>query len=167
MADKKDTPFNFPNPESASTVKQLEKKSPSTLKQPQLTSEEMLKLEEEARLEVEKEMKKELAENFKEQAKIRFKKKALFKSGEDAQGEDDEIETITVDLAKYSPWIVLDGVRYYHGQTYKFTKEQAAVVREQIYRSWLHDAEIHGLDSNAHNARRAYNVRIGPKQNAA
>lgn len=128
--------------------------------EPTLSTQEMLELEAQAQEEVQAELKKKLRDEFKKAAKDRLRKKALFKQGEDT--EEDDGEYITIDLAKHSLFLNLDGRIFYHGQTYKFSREQAAVVREQMHRTWLHDAEIHGLDMNAFNGRQQAQARISP-----
>lgn len=136
--------------------------APPALIPPTLTTDEMVQLEAEARKEVEAEAKKQLKADFKEAAKKELRRKTLFRHGEDAEGDDDEVQSVTLNLAPHSAFLTLDGRVYYHGMTYKFTKMQVATVNEIIHRGWLHEAEINGTDINAINGRRAYNAVISP-----
>lgn len=123
-----------------------------------LSDAELKALEEQAVKEVEAEMKAALSKDFLDQKKLELKKKALFKHGKDAKGND--VVTVRVDLAPNSSYITLDGRVFFHGHTYKFTKAQADVISEQMHRGWMHEAEIHGMDSNAMNGRRQVNAHL-------
>jgi hypothetical protein len=129
---------------------------------PQLTEAEKRKIEAEARKEVEKEQHKKAAAEYKEHIKkqLETQMRAAANIAEDGEG----IEEIRIELAKYTMYIMLDGKVFYHGYTYKFGKKQAAVIKEQIYRSWLHDAEIHGLDINEMNGRKKHMSMLAPSQ---
>ena len=119
-----------------------------------LSEEEMIAIKAEAETEVESEYKAKVAAEFKESIKADLKKKKLFSPAEDAAGDD--LITITIDLATHSTKVSLDGREYYHGQTYRVKPETAAVLREQMFRGDLHDAEIHGLDINSYFGRQRF-----------
>lgn len=127
---------------------------------PSLTDKEKKKLDDEARREVEVSLKAKAMEEYKESVKKELQRQARVAANVTDDGEG--IEEIRIELAKYTLYIMLDGKVYYHGYTYKFGRKQAAVIRDQIYRSWLHDAEIHGLDINEMNGRKQYLRSIGP-----
>jgi hypothetical protein len=57
---------------------------------------------------------------------------------------DEQYIHITIDAAPYVPYFMIDGTRYYCGYTYEVTRKQAAVLDEQMQRSWLHQNEIDG-----------------------
>lgn len=123
-------------------------------KQQVLSPEEIDRLAKEAKEEVDREYKEEVAKRFKESEKLRLKKQAL---AEQNAGSDEDFEDYTIMLAP-GPHdrLLIDGVTYMHGGTYKFNKAQLAVVKDQVYRTWLHDAEINGQDINAMNGRKKY-----------
>lgn len=127
---------------------------------PSLTEEEKRKLEAEARKEVEKKLKTKAMDEYKESIKKELERQARAVGNVADDGE--ELEDIRIELAKYTMYIMLDGKVYYHGYTYKFGAKQAAVIRDQIYRSWLHDAEIHGLDINEMNGRQKHMSVLSP-----
>lgn len=119
-----------------------------------LSAKEKRTIEKEVRAEIAKEAKAKMAAEYRASIKSELKQKQLFQAGKDAEGED--VHEIRIELAKFSLYLMLDGKVYYHGHTYKFTGKQAAVVKDQMYRTWLHDSEIHGLDINEMNGRRQY-----------
>jgi hypothetical protein len=66
----------------------------------------------------------------------------LFRAGKDDKGED--LEAVLVTLASHTPFLALDGVRYYPGRVYRLNKNTAAVIKEQMFRGELHQNEIDG-----------------------
>jgi len=119
-----------------------------------LSAEEQEKLALEAKEEVDQEYKEEVAKRFKDAEKLRIKRQLLT---EQHAGPGEELETYTITLAP-GPHdrIVIDGVTYMHGGTYKFNQAQLAVIKDQVHRTWMHDAEINGQDINAMNGRKKY-----------
>ena len=67
---------------------------------------------------------------------------------------------VLIDAAPYVPFFMLDGVRFYHGFTYEVRASQAAVLVEQMQRSWQHQDEIDGR-GRSNLFRAPYNVRLG------
>jgi hypothetical protein len=53
-----------------------------------------------------------------------------------------EIETIVIDVAGHSDRIVLDGAAYYQGVQYEVSANKAATMREIMWRTHQHEAEI-------------------------
>lgn len=123
-----------------------------------LSVEEMEALEKQAAQEVQEELKADTAKTFLEEKKKELKKRALFRHGKNVDGKD--TASIRLDLSPNSPYISLDGQVFYHGHTYTLPREKVAVLQDQMYRGWLHEAEIHGMDENAMNGRRAANLRL-------
>lgn len=126
-----------------------------------LTDEDRRSLDAEARREVAVELKAKKMEEYKAAAKKELKRQHLATANVSEEGE--ELEDIRIELAKYTLYIMLDGRVYYNGYTYKFGRKQAAVVKDQIYRSWLHDAEVHGMDINEMNGRHKYLQTLRPR----
>lgn len=124
----------------------------------ELSEQEKSSLEAEATKEVAKELKDKKKKEFKDSLKAELKKKTLFKAGQSEEGED--LVEIAIDLAPHAPNIKLDGKVYYHGVKYKFTPKTASVINEICHRTWLHEAEVHGLDSNAFHGRQKANKAL-------
>ena len=85
-------------------------------------------------------------------------------------GDEGELETIYLNFADFIDRITLDGVTYMHGRTYDLPKAKADVVREQMARSWRHQAEIEGKDEpNFYLAQQTRNtaIRLSPKKGVA
>lgn len=60
------------------------------------------------------------------------------------QVPEDQLGHVTIDAAPYVPCIMIDGVQFFHGYTYEVPMKQAAVLYEQMQRSWHHQDEIDG-----------------------
>lgn len=125
----------------------------------ELTEEEKKELRAEAKAEVEADIKAEKRQAFKDSAKKQAKNNALFKNGKDEKGSDTEL--VLVQLASHTPFIALDGKRFYHGKAYRLTAGTAAVIKDQMYRGEVHDNEIHGKSMNDF-YRAPKNQTIGP-----
>ena len=63
---------------------------------------------------------------------------------------------VKVESAAYVPFIMLDGTQYYNGYTYKVRQSVAAVLREQMQKSWNHQDEVDGRSRNAGYQRERY-----------
>lgn len=69
---------------------------------------------------------------------------------------------ITMSLAPFLPHLLIDHNQYFDGYTYTVTASCAAVLYEQMQRSWMHQDEIDGRSRfNAY--RRPRGDRIGPQ----
>lgn len=72
----------------------------------------------------------------------------------------DRYVEVTVDMAPYAAFLMLDGTQYYHGYTYKVPFRVACVILEQMQRTWQHQDQIDGRErSNAYRA--PLNRKIG------
>lgn len=60
---------------------------------------------------------------------------------------DDPIVAVSIDLAPFVDRVVLDSVHYMQGRVYEMPLRQAQVVKEAMSRTWEHQAEIEGKDS--------------------
>src|SRR4029077_9778703 len=56
----------------------------------------------------------------------------------------DQLVMLTIDAAPYVPFIMLDGVQFYHGYTYEVTVAQATTINEIMQRTWQHQDTIDG-----------------------
>lgn len=125
---------------------------------PQLTEEEIERLEAEAHEEVAKELKANLAKEYKDNFKASLKRKALFRDADNDEGDD--LVPILIDLPTFCQNIKLDGVTYSQGVTYKVGRAKAAVIKEQIYRAHRHEDETSGADANKLAYRRHRRERL-------
>jgi hypothetical protein len=74
----------------------------------------------------------------------------------------EEYVNIVIDSAAYVSQFVLDGQAFYCGYEYRVTRGQAAVLCEQMQRSWHHQDEIDGRSRFAP-YRRAASPTIGAR----
>jgi hypothetical protein len=72
---------------------------------------------------------------------------------------------VMLDLAPFLPYVMIDGVQYFHGYGYDVERHRALVLYEQMQRSWQHQDEIDGR-SRFNPYRRASNTVIGPRHAA-
>ncbi len=82
-------------------------------------------------------------------------------------GDEGEMEEVFINFADFIDRVTLDGVTYMHGRQYTLPKSKADVVREQMARSWRHQAEIEGKDEpNFYLRQQIQNtaVRLSPKK---
>ncbi len=82
-------------------------------------------------------------------------------------GDEGEMEEVFINFADFIDRITLDGVTYMHGRQYTLPKSKADVVREQMARSWRHQAEIEGKDEpNFYLRQQIQNtaIRLSPKK---
>lgn len=127
----------------------------------ELTPEELARVEKEAQEEVNALVKARLLKRAKEQAVIRAKVAA----GLLPATADEGMSLITIDVAKFAPWIALDNRIYWHGYTYKVPAGVARTLLDQMYRTHGHQAEIDGK-SRFEGAQRPRAVRISPRNPA-
>lgn len=127
----------------------------------ELTEEEKELIAAEAASEVAQDLKADKIKEYKAAEKQRLKKQTLFKQGKDEEGIDTEYVLVT--LAQHMPFIALDGVKYYSGRGYRLGVNKAAVIKEQMYRGYLHEHELSGKDMNAFFGRRQMNEVVNPR----
>lgn len=126
----------------------------------ELTPAEKRKLDKEAKAEIAKELKADKMRDYKDAAKIAAKRQALFRHGKDEKGDD--LETVFVSLAQHTPFIALDGKRYYNGQAYRLSRNTAAVMKDQMHRGEMHENEIQGKNMKDFYMHRPQNRVINP-----
>lgn len=73
----------------------------------------------------------------------------------------DQYVRITIESAQYVPFFMLDGHQYFNGYQYDVPRKVAAVLMEQMQRSWQHQEEINGR-SKYNQYRRPRDVHVGP-----
>ncbi len=118
-----------------------------------LNNVEREELEKAARADVDEEMKQAARDKYFADVKDKLRRRHT---------PAERYERLLINAAPYVPFLMLDGVMFYHSHTYKVTGAQAAVLREQMQRSWLHQDEIDGRNKfNPYRVQR--NVVIGPR----
>jgi hypothetical protein len=68
-----------------------------------------------------------------------------------------DLVDVTIDLAPYAATIKLDGEEFYHGVQYRVGRKVAAVLYEQMQRSWQHQDSISGQKQDFNRVR---NIRV-------
>jgi hypothetical protein len=74
---------------------------------------------------------------------------------------EEQLEYILLDMAGHAPYIMLDGVQFFHGQTYEVTRSVANTMREIVARGWKHEDEIGGANRDLY--RRPRNTTMSMK----
>ena len=117
-----------------------------------LSDEEVEKLREEAAAKARKTRKeqasKELAARFEKEENHRI-------------DPSEELMSYTVDLPGFADRIMLDGVVYMHGVTYRFPKRQYDTIRDLVSHAWRHESETGGANRDAYRGPRSMSLRPG------
>lgn len=129
---------------------------------PILSEKEIAAIKAEAKAKILAERKSAEKKKILEQETQRLKNEEGLVTGDSYK---DEIVSITVDLAPFSPSININGRPYWHGRTYNVARHVADSLREQMYRTWQHQNEIDGKSLNEFYARKhvadLYKVKKG------
>ncbi len=128
------------------------------------TAEELKALDLEAKAEFEAAEREKLAEAYKEETKLKLRREALHKAGKNAEGS--EVEAITIDLAPHAAHISINGHQYYHGVEYKVPKSAIPTFKEIMHRTWVHEKEVGGANTNAAYGLRPQNRTLTPHRGA-
>lgn len=108
---------------------------------PLLTPAEIKTIKEKARANILKAKKKDAEEKLLAAEEQRLRNEEGLTTG---SAHADEIVSVTIDLAQFSSSIVINQRPYWHGHTYSVPRHVAETLREQMYRTWGHQAEIDG-----------------------
>ena len=113
-----------------------------------LTSEDMAEIKAEAAAELKKEQRKSARKEMLARAKADLQREAaaLAQQG----GPRADMVDLTIDLAPYAADIRLDGRPYPHGKQVRVPRKVAAVLAEQMERSWKHQEGLSGANENAY-----------------
>jgi hypothetical protein len=118
-----------------------------------LTPEEIVEIEREARNLVDKEN--------KQRAKDAYKAKALAEARRLANIDpNEEVMWVRLDLPGHAEYIMINGVRYYHGGLYKVQRSLGSFLLEKQQSCWRHENEIGGANRELRNPR---NLQISPR----
>jgi len=74
---------------------------------------------------------------------------------------NEELMSMTIDLPGFADRIMLDGVTYFHGITYRFPKRQYDTVRDLVSQAWRHESETGGANRDAYRRPREIAIRPG------
>lgn len=108
---------------------------------PLLSAEEIEEIRAQARTTVLDEQKKAARDAMLAEALADARREAGMSTGDSAK---DEIVDCTLDLAEHSDRITLNGMAYWHGQTYPVPRHVADTLRDIQFRGWAHQFEIDG-----------------------
>lgn len=116
-------------------------------------------LNDQERIALQAEAKKKVLEDRKAKAKKELLARAIDEERMALEPEEDLVDC-TIDLPGFADRVVIDGVVYFHGATYKFPLKQYRSVTEIIGRAWGHEHEVGGANRDAY--RRPRNVALRP-----
>ncbi len=166
MTDK--TPDFIEEPEEvAAPAKVVAKKSAPAEDAPLLTEAEKATIMAEARAEIMADKRGKMKQELKAAEKQRLLREEGLTTGNGAQ---DQIMSISIDLAPYAPYININGQCYYHGRTYQVPRHVADTLRDQMFQTWKHQNQIDGKDAAqfyaAKHIAEMYSVAGGAKLSA-
>jgi hypothetical protein len=118
-----------------------------------LTAEERAEIKAEAEKTIEKERKDRAKKNYKNLALAEARRAANVNTNEDAV-------YIHLDLPGHTDGVIINGVKYWHGQTYQVAVSLARTLMEKQQACWRHEDEIGGSNRQFEKER---NIRIGAK----
>jgi len=107
------------------------------------------------------EARKSVLAEMEQDARDAFFQEAL-REARQAHVPDEQMLHVTVDLAPFLPYVMLDEVQYFHGYSYDVPRSRAVVLYEQMQRSWQHEDETHGR-SRFSPGRRPRSIVLGPR----
>lgn len=120
-----------------------------------------------ARAEIMADKKGKLKQDILAQEKLRLQREEGLTTG---NGHQDQIMSLTIDLAPYAPYININGQCYYHGRTYQVPRHVADTLRDQMFMTWKHQNQIDGKDAAqfyaAKHVAEMYKVEGGAKLSA-
>lgn len=119
------------------------------------TAEELAALEAEVINEVSQDLRDEAKERVREQ--MRAQKRLEMQRAVDP---DEQLFSLTIDLAPYANYVSLDNVYYMHGTTYVLPKRTYDSIKEIMARTWQH--EVSRGNPNANFYQKPRESRIGP-----
>lgn len=75
-----------------------------------------------------------------------------------AGGLEEEMVSVTLDLAPYCDRAMLDGVIYFNGQTKMVRASVADVLNEMMQKTWQHQSQVDGKSENFYRKSRSQGV---------
>jgi hypothetical protein len=142
-----------PDKEISVAKKEVGKRKPIPVNRDLLTFEDRKALSEQAQKSVLEEMSQDARDAYFAEEMDRLRRGHI---------PDDQLVGVTMDMAPFLPYIMIDGVQFFHGYTYEVSRSQAMVLFEQQQRSWQHQDEIDGR-GKTEAYRRPTNRTLGPQ----
>ena len=118
-----------------------------------LTDEELQELRAEARTTVLAELSKAARDEYLQK---------MIKEARSDHIADEEVLHVQIEVAPWSPGMMIDGTQYFHGYTYQVKSLLACVLFEQMWRTWGTSGSIGWKRSGQRSYRRPRNVMLGP-----
>lgn len=132
-------------------MKKLPKDFADRLEFASLSEEERERILKKAYEHVEAEYKRKAEEAFLDTAIAHEKRKRI---------PAEQFVDVLIDLPGHAVRLLLDGVEFIHGFTYRVPQSQAASMREQMQNCWQHEDEVGG--ANRHFYRKPRELKLGP-----
>lgn len=133
-----------------------------------LTAAEIEEIRKKARAEIMDDKRGKAKQEVLAAEKLRLQREEGLTTG---NGHQDQVMSITIDLAPYAPYININSQCYYHGRTYQVPRHVADTLRDQMFMTWKHQNQIDGKDANqfyaAKHVAEMYKVEGGAKISAA
>ena len=146
------TKFDIPEDKPKKQKFELPPDFPTRFDNSTLSDEEKLRIIAKARESVEEEKKRQDEEDFLDAA-IRVERRR--------HRPHEQLVDVLVDLPGHALRLLIDGVEYNHGFTYRVPVSQARSMWEQMQLCWSHEHEIGGANRNFYRSPR--NLSIGPQ----
>lgn len=116
-------------------------------------------LDDETRRALDAEAEKSIASEMEQDARDKYFADAIARKRRKHVPAEQRMD-VTIEAAPYVPFFMIDGEQFFVGSTYNVTTGQAAVLHEQMQRSWQHQEETSG-QRNSNSYRRSANLRVG------
>ena len=121
-----------------------------------LDAKDMAEIKAEAAVELKKEQRKAARKDMLARAKADLQREAARLAQEGGPRAD--LVDLTIELAPYAVDIRLDGRSYPHGKQVRVPRKVAAVLMEQMQRSWQHQEGLSGANENAYRKPRLASI---------
>lgn len=102
-------------------------------------------LNDEEKAAVIKRAEEQVAKEIKAQEEEAFFQKAL-RGARSKHIKSEEMQEIVIDLPGHAFHILIDGVEYLHGYTYREPKHKCETLREIMQRAWNHEDDVGGAN---------------------
>lgn len=82
-----------------------------------------------------------------------------------ARRPEEAMEDVLIDVAGHSNKIMVDGVEYFHGYTYRVPYSLARVFQDTMQATWRHEHEVGGANRDEY--RKPRNITLSPRNAGA
>lgn len=125
-------------------------------------------LSEEDREQIRAKAKEHVAKKRRDKAEAELLAQAIIEEEREYVPED-QLEDVYIELAPFvavarfnAAFIALDGVRFFHGMSYRVSRKVGDTLRDIMARGWEHEREIHGERRAADVNRRPLLGQLSP-----